>query len=408
MNKDIATPAIGSNELLQMLKQYGCGPIEFVGSHNAFFERHLVFDNVINLDHASRTNGSRPWPGRCVMSCLSAGCSRRRPTARPIPSASIISQWSFSSAGSWPTTSPTCCSTRSCRRWPKRHADWPGILEQEPDAGLGNGGLGRLAACFLDSMATMQIPAMGYGLRYEYGMFKQSIKDGWQQECPDNWLRRPDPWEVARPNESVHVFLNCTFKMDAGNLRAIPGQPSQLIGIPYDRPIVGFGGKNINTLRLWAAASPDYFDFQKFSSGDFVGALAEMLGTFLWKPKKEYHSGTVDRCAILSLAVLFITKIGMHFAAGHDAIVLKCMGCIAIGIGTIWMALVQLNAFFPEESEFPAIPASSSGSTSSEARSRTINGEESISQEKPLGLRRLARLDHGGEGRRSQAYRQNF
>jgi hypothetical protein len=130
--------------------------------------------------------------------------------------------------------------------------------------------------------------------------------------------------------------------------------------------------------------------------------------TFLWKPKKEYHSGTVDRCAILSLAVLFITKIGMHFAAGHDAIVLKCMGCIAIGIGTIWMALGQLNAFFPEESEFPAIPASLSGSTSSEARSRTINGEELISQEKPLGLRRLARLDHGGEGRRTQAYRQNF
>jgi starch phosphorylase len=155
--------------------------------------------------------------------------------------------------------------------------EWLAVLQKEPDAGLGNGGLGRLAACFLDSMATMQLPATGYGLRYEYGMFKQTIQDGWQHEVPDNWLRHPDPWEVARPYARVNVKLNCSFILRDGALRAIAGRDSYLYGIPYDRPIVGYSGQTINTLRLWAAAAPDYFDFQEFSSGDFVGALAETL-----------------------------------------------------------------------------------------------------------------------------------
>jgi len=151
------------------------------------------------------------------------------------------------------------------------------LLEQEPDAGLGNGGLGRLAACFIESMATMQLPAMGYGLRYEYGIFRQSIRDGWQHEEADNWLRRPDPWEVARPHEQVEVKLNCSFEVQGGSLRAVLGRPSNLIGIPFDRPVVGYGGKTINTLRLWSAATPHFFNFQEFSSGDFVSALAETL-----------------------------------------------------------------------------------------------------------------------------------
>ena len=156
-------------------------------------------------------------------------------------------------------------------------ADATQLVEEEPDAGLGNGGLGRLAACFLDSMATLQIPAMGYGLRYEYGIFRQTIQDGWQRERPDNWLRRPDPWEVARPGEQVEVQLACSFEIKGGSLHAIPGRPSRLIGIPYDRPVVGYGGSTVNTLRLWAAAAPEEFDFQEFSRGDFVGALAEAL-----------------------------------------------------------------------------------------------------------------------------------
>src|SRR6202022_700599 len=109
----------------------------------------------------------------------------------------------------------------------QKHLDRLALLEEEPDAGLGNGGLGRLAACFLDSMATMQLPAMGYGLRYEYGMFRQTIRDGWQGEQPDNWLRRPDPWEVARPDEKVEVKLNCSFEVRGGALSGILGSPSK-------------------------------------------------------------------------------------------------------------------------------------------------------------------------------------
>src|SRR5947199_1854001 len=95
----------------------------------------------------------------------------------------------------------------------QKNVDWLGLIEQEPDAGLGNGGLGRLAACFLDSLATLQLPAMGYGLRYEHGIFRQKIRNGWQEEQSDNWLRHPDPWEVVRPNESVEVTFGCSFEL---------------------------------------------------------------------------------------------------------------------------------------------------------------------------------------------------
>ena len=212
----------------------------------------------------ARASASRPSPAPCGTSSRSAGCARSRRTSARTPSASTTCRWSSSSAARWPTTSRTCCSIPSRSR-PSREKglDWLGLLEQEPDAGLGNGGLGRLAACFLDSMATMQLPAMGYGLRYEYGIFRQTIQDGWQREQPDNWLRRPDPWEVARPHEKVEVKLNCSFEVRGGTLarRSSAGR-RRLIGIPFDRPVVGYGGKTINTLRLWAAAAPDYFDFQ--------------------------------------------------------------------------------------------------------------------------------------------------
>jgi starch phosphorylase len=157
------------------------------------------------------------------------------------------------------------------------HQDWHDLVEEEPDAGLGNGGLGRLAACFLDSLATLEIPAIGYGLRYEYGMFRQEIRNGQQFEQPDNWLSHPDPWEVPRTGETVEICLTSAARLQDGKLRTIAGQLTHLLGVPYDRPIVGYGGKTINTLRLWSASSPDLFDFGEFSQGEFFSAVLDKI-----------------------------------------------------------------------------------------------------------------------------------
>src|SRR5437660_5142637 len=268
----------GSDEQSKLIEQYGCGPVQFAGAYNALYERHLVFDNVMEVT----TIGARERfeaIARSVRDLLSQRWVRTEKTyARENPKRVYYLSMEFLIGRSLANNVTNLLLDDLTKEAVKQEKlDWFELLEQEPDAGLGNGGLGRLAACFLDSMATMQIPAMGYGLRYEYGIFKQSIQDGWQQELPDNWLRRPDPWEVARPNETVDVKLNCSFEVHGGTLRAVTGRPSTLIGVPFDRPVVGYGGKTINTLRLWAAAAYDYFNFQEFSSGDFVGALAETL-----------------------------------------------------------------------------------------------------------------------------------
>jgi glycogen phosphorylase len=147
------------------------------------------------------------------------------------------------------------------------------LIEEEPDAGLGNGGLGRLAACFIDSLATLQYPAIGYGLRYEYGIFRQVICDGSQVEQPDNWLRNRDPWEIPRPTKVYSVPLNATFELRGSELKFTPNRPARLLGMAYDRPVVGYGANCVNTLRLWAAAAPQSFDFAEFSQGDFAGSV---------------------------------------------------------------------------------------------------------------------------------------
>ena len=261
-----------------LLAQYGCGPIQFSGTDDALYERHLLFDDIV-APSAAGPREQFEAAARSARDVLSQRWVRTESTYdREDPKRIYYLSMEFLIGRSLSNNITNLLLDPFAKRIAEqKNVDWLGLVEEEPDAGLGNGGLGRLAACFLNSMATMQLPAMGYGLRYEYGIFKQTIQDGWQHEQPDNWLRRQDPWEVARPEERVEVKLNCSFEMVGGQLRPVPGRPSALIGIPFDRPVVGYGGKTINTLRLWAAAAPDYFDFQTFSSGDFVGALAGTL-----------------------------------------------------------------------------------------------------------------------------------
>jgi starch phosphorylase len=268
----------GSPDVSKLLEQYGCGPVSLAGVHDSLYERHLLFDNVVDRAAIDLRQSFEAF-ARSVRDVLSQRWVLTQNTyTRENPKRIYYLSMEYLIGRSLANNvTNLLLSDLAQQAIRETGINWPGLLEQEPDAGLGNGGLGRLAACFLDSMATLQLPAMGYGLRYEYGMYKQTIQNGWQLEKPDNWLRRQDPWEVARPKEKVEIKLNCSFEVRGGTLHAIPGRPSSLIGVPFDRPVVGYGGKTINTLRLWAAAAPDYFDFQGFSHGEFVGAVAETL-----------------------------------------------------------------------------------------------------------------------------------
>ncbi|KAL6741573.1 hypothetical protein Aduo_014812 [Ancylostoma duodenale] len=148
------------------------------------------------------------------------------------------------------------------------------LQEIEEDAGLGNGGLGRLAACFLDSMATLGIPAYGYGLRYEYGIFKQLIKDGWQVEEPDDWLRFGNPWEKARPEYMLPVNFNGRVVKDAkGRSQWVDTQV--VFAMPYDTPVPGYRNNVVNTLRLWSAKAENHFHLKFFNDGDYVQAVMD-------------------------------------------------------------------------------------------------------------------------------------
>ncbi len=156
------------------------------------------------------------------------------------------------------------------------------LLAEEPEPGLGNGGLGRLAACFLDSLATLEVPALGYGIRYEFGIFQQKIVDGAQQEATDKWLAFGNPWELARPEWAVEVGLGGHTEryVDAHGVPRVRWQPARRVkAIPYDTPVLGFRCNTANTLRLWRAEAPEEFDFGVFNRGDYYGAVNQKVAS---------------------------------------------------------------------------------------------------------------------------------
>jgi starch phosphorylase len=248
--------------------------VRLAGDANALYERHLVFDHVTD----PRLAGTRERfeaVARALRDLLSDRWLKTNATHdRANPKRVYYLSMEFLIGRSL-TNNVTNLMLEPLVQKAMRSAglDLMHLAEMEPDAGLGNGGLGRLAACFIDSLATLQIPAMGYGLRYEYGIFRQEVKDGYQVESPDNWLRLPDPWEVARPNEKVELRIASSVQMLAGDIKVKVNNPTSVVGVPYDRPVVGYGGKTINTLRLWGASSADFFDLDEFNSGDFFGAV---------------------------------------------------------------------------------------------------------------------------------------
>jgi glycogen phosphorylase len=156
------------------------------------------------------------------------------------------------------------------------------LLQQEEEPGLGNGGLGRLAACFIDSLATLEIPAVGYGIRYEFGIFHQEIVDGWQVEKTDKWLRFGNPWERKRPEWAVEVKFGGSAEpyVDEQNRLKVRWVPHKtVIGVPYDTPILGYKTNTANTLRLWRSEAPESFDFAIFNSGDYYGAVNQKVAS---------------------------------------------------------------------------------------------------------------------------------
>lgn len=267
---------MNSDDVKHLIHHYGCGPVRLTGGEGALYDRRLVFDHVVAPEAAGAREQfeSLATSLRDVLSQRWLKTSASHDAANPKQvyylSMEFLIGRSYSNNVLNLKLAPLTAAFGKAKGLKLDE-----LAEQEPDAGLGNGGLGRLAACFIDSLATLDIPAMGYGLRYDYGIFRQEMCNGYQVEHPDPWLIRPDPWEVVRPNKKVAVPLASSFDVHEGQIQTRRGHTTQLLGFPYDRPVVGYGGRTINTLRLWKAATPAVFDFGEFNSGDFFGAVSQ-------------------------------------------------------------------------------------------------------------------------------------
>ena len=264
------------NDLQELLTHYGCGPVKLSGASDALFERRLVLDHVIDPQEAGPREQFEAfaWAIRDVLAQRWLKTTQGYDRANPKQVYYLSMEFLIGRSLANNVTNLLLSSAAEAFEKVKG-VSIAALIEQEPDAGLGNGGLGRLAACFIESLATLEIPAIGYGLRYDFGIFRQEIVNGHQAEQPDPWLNRPDPWEVARPNETASVPLGSSFEVQGGQIVVRRGLATHLLGVPYDRPVVGYGGQTVNTLRLWKAATPSTFDFGEFSSGDFFGAVSD-------------------------------------------------------------------------------------------------------------------------------------
>jgi glycogen phosphorylase len=236
------------------------------------------------------------------------------------------------------------------------------LFDEEPDAALGNGGLGRLAACFLDSLATLDLPGYAYGINYEFGLFKQEIRDGYQVERPDSWRRESSPWLVPRPEESclIPVYGRIDHRIDQ-NGEYMPAWVDSrlLVGLPSDLPISGFGGQTVNYVRLYSAGASDEFDMQIFNAGDYVKAVEQKMVTETIS-KVLYPSDTVAAgrelrllqeyffvaCALCDIVRVFVRR-------GHDFTDFPARVAIQLNDTHPTLAIAELMRMFVDQYNLP-------------------------------------------------------
>lgn len=237
------------------------------------------------------------------------------------------------------------------------------LLDAEDDAGLGNGGLGRLAACFLDSMATLDLPVYGYGLRYDYGIFRQKIRDGWQEEVPDTWLKNGYPWEIHRPDLTVQVYMggHVDWGVSANGEHQPGWVPARhLFGVPYDVLIPGFGTESVIVLRLWRAEAPEEFDFEIFSRGDYLRAVeqrerAAAITRVLYPPDDTEAGRELRLMQEYFLVACTVRDVINRFERHRDGDWSSFPAKVAFQLNDTHPALTvaELMRFFVDEAELP-------------------------------------------------------